>query len=154
MKASPIDAFVAWFSNLPVEQRVDIAALAGQFVPGFEAVELTADMELLVASFLERVNLSKGGSRMTEAGMALSLRAFVGVFIVRKRASREDWDKVESSLQQLSVDHNNPKFEDASRKIPLRREQWVRTAKQWKTVVEGPLSDESLNLWVDRIPFG
>lgn len=132
---SPLNHFLTWFQGLSMEQRRDSAALATQFVPGFHSLRPFENIEQLVSDFEQRVS-EAAESRMSTAGMALALRSFMEVFVLPKRGTAAQWDSIGSDLQKLADEHGGA-FGDMAMRVPLRKQQWLRSVAAWdKMVIE------------------
>lgn len=149
---SPINAFLEWCRSLPIPHRQEIAELVAQFNPGYEGVD-AFELDTLIDEFETKL---KGYSenKFLGVGVVLSLRASIEFFLMRKRGSREGWQKsrdfFEGAKEHFAAEGKDSMVESASRflqELPFREEQWIATSKKWNQLINAQLSDEYIDKW-------
>ncbi len=136
---SPIEHLVEWYESLPLDHRVDIAALVS-FCPGFELPIMNLDTADIPDQFVKKVfSYKEGGYR--EFGAVVALRAFIQLMIIDKRSSREGWKETAATLAELGEIHDSETFRTKAGEARFRGEQWIVSCEKWTRLLTGPLSD-------------
>lgn len=148
---SPILAFLEWYSSLPVPQRRDIASFVSHFNLGYDEV-LAVDNRIEDA--FVRCVMRYDDDKFHGVGVALTLRATIEFFFIRRRGSRAGWDDTRAFLAgaksffaSKGMDDMVESAESFLREVPFKEGQWLASAERWRALTDTALSDESIDAW-------
>ncbi|HXU94646.1 MAG TPA: hypothetical protein VFP33_13410 [Gallionella sp.] len=135
--------FIEWYESLPISHRQDIAAVVGTYCPGFGKVGIGTEIDILPELFKEVVkDYQDGGFR--ELGATLSLRSFIQVVFIDRRADRNGWKETQDLLSSLAREKESETFQRMAKEVPFKAEQWIVTCEKWNKLVASDLSDQNI----------
>ena len=145
---SPIDAFLSWYSSLPVSHRHDIAGVVGNSLMGYESIDFGDSPDAAVEKFIAITTLAKQ-SPFKEVATVLSLKGFIQFFFIDKRSDRAGWSQSKGVLNELAESDDSELFQKMAREARFREEQWIASCKKWDELVSQQISDRALNSFVE-----
>ena len=87
-------------------------------------------------------------------GVALTLRATIEFFFIRRRGTRAGWDVTRAFLSgakeffaSKGMDGMVESAERFLREVPFKEGQWLASAERWRTLTDTALSDASIDTW-------